>query len=111
MLQEDMVEETNYYIASNFKQTKKDIIIAFLQYLVDFPYSESVPSSECNQLNFFQNKEDVFKFFCVGSHDGINGEFEHLISQNLNCPMSFEHFKNTWKIHFPNLLTESDRPQ
>ena len=62
-------------------------------------------------LSVFPDKETAFIFFMQGFHNGIQGDFAGLVSLNYDDPPTSDYFKSLWREFYPNLLTESDRPQ
>lgn len=46
-----------------------------------------------------------------GFEDGIQGEFTDLVKINFDSPVSESWFTQVWKEQFPDLYTESDKPQ
>lgn len=91
---------------------KKEKIVAFLNY-IEQQYSEPMVgySEVCRRVTLFGCKEDIFKFFMTGFHDGIHGEFQNLVALNYESPVSLDYFLKIWTQFKPSLYTESDRPQ
>jgi len=105
--------EDNNNMNFSVQQTKKELIIAFLE-LMQSSYSEPIVGDAppaAKRITLFGCKKDVFNFFLTGEQDGIQGEFENLVAQNFDDPVSYSWFEKVWTNNFPYLYTESDKPQ
>jgi hypothetical protein len=91
--------------------SKKQRARKFLEYMAE-KYGEPVMGSENTlSLTYFYDKVKVWKFFNHGKIDGLQGEFEGIIAENWNNPISQNYFLTIWRKYFPHLITESEKPQ
>lgn len=92
------------------KETK---IIAFLERLVA-DYSEPVPgATDLNErvLTRFYNKKSLYDLMIENRAHGVKDDFEMMSINLWNDPPTFYYFTCIWRLNFPKLICEGDRPQ
>lgn len=109
--EEDPVTEDD--TLSTEKETKKNLIVEFLNHLKDNYAEPVVGINGAFQLTQLYDKAMVYELFLYGttSHDPGDGFTKKIAEQNFKDPPSSSYFCHLWKKYFPLLITESERPQ
>jgi len=76
----------------------------FSEPMMGFPESH-------RRVSLFPTKNSVYQFYGTGEFNGIFGDFPEWVQELKKNPVSEKYFVKIWKDYFPNLFTESDKPQ